>query len=223
MPSTTLRPSGSGPDVPLPSDPRPCCEDRIVRETAVHRSLPRACWSLRERRARVPLLVVSAVLNTVVTPTPSQRATALKQAPPAVVVREAHKSFVLPHQRYSTLKERVLHPFALAQARRAARARATSASRSQRASSSASSAATAAARARCSSASPGSTTSTAATIDVRRTAVAVHRAGRGLQPRPDRARQRPDQRDHARPHAQAGARADSTRSSSSPSSRTSST
>ncbi len=69
-------------------------------------------WSLRERQARVPLLVVSAVLNTVVTPTPSQRATTLKQASSAVTVRGAHKAFVLPHQRYSTLKERVLHPFA---------------------------------------------------------------------------------------------------------------
>ena len=32
--------------------------------------------------------------------------------PPAVEVRELHKRFAIPHRRYSTLKERVLHPFA---------------------------------------------------------------------------------------------------------------
>ena len=32
-------------------------------------------------------------------------------APPAVVVRDVAKTFVLPHQRYSTFKERALHPF----------------------------------------------------------------------------------------------------------------
>ena len=43
---------------------------------------------------------------------------------------------------------------------------------------------------------------TRATIDVDGPAVAVHRARRRLQPRPDRARQRDAQRDHARAHAQ---------------------
>jgi len=46
------------------------------------------------------------------TDTPSQRAHTLRQAPPAVVVEGARKAFRLPHQRYSTLKERALHPFA---------------------------------------------------------------------------------------------------------------
>ena len=46
------------------------------------------------------------------TETPTQRARALREAPPAVVVEDVRKAFRLPHQRYSTLKERVLHPFA---------------------------------------------------------------------------------------------------------------
>jgi ABC-type polysaccharide/polyol phosphate transport system ATPase subunit len=46
------------------------------------------------------------------TETPIQRAQALREAPPAVVVEDVSKAFRLPHQRYSTLKERVLHPFA---------------------------------------------------------------------------------------------------------------
>ena len=46
------------------------------------------------------------------TETPIQRARALREAPPAVVVEDVRKAFRLPHQRYSTLKERVLHPFA---------------------------------------------------------------------------------------------------------------
>jgi ABC-type polysaccharide/polyol phosphate transport system ATPase subunit len=36
----------------------------------------------------------------------------LAAAPPAVTGRQLSKGFRLPHQRYSTLKERVLHPFA---------------------------------------------------------------------------------------------------------------
>jgi ABC-type polysaccharide/polyol phosphate transport system ATPase subunit len=44
--------------------------------------------------------------------TPEQRARALATAPSAVSVHELSKSFVVPHQRYSTLKERALHPFA---------------------------------------------------------------------------------------------------------------
>jgi ABC-type polysaccharide/polyol phosphate transport system ATPase subunit len=39
------------------------------------------------------------------------RAQALSKAPPAVVVDQLHKTFRLPHRRYSTLKERALHPF----------------------------------------------------------------------------------------------------------------
>jgi ABC-type polysaccharide/polyol phosphate transport system ATPase subunit len=47
-----------------------------------------------------------------VTNTPSQRAQALGKAEPCVVVDRVNKAFRLPHQRYSTLKERALHPFA---------------------------------------------------------------------------------------------------------------
>ena len=45
-------------------------------------------------------------------PTPAQRARTLEESPAAVVVDDVSKAFVLPHQRYSTLKERALHPFA---------------------------------------------------------------------------------------------------------------
>ena len=57
----------------------------------------------------------------------------------------------------------------------------------------------------------------------RRPALAVHRAGRRLQPGPDGARQRDHQRDHARAHAASRRGSASTRSSPSPSSRSSST
>ena len=68
----------------------------------------------------------------------------------------------LPHQRYSTLKERALHPFRARTLRRAAaRSSDVSLDDRRRASSSASSAATGRARARCSSASRGSTSPTA--------------------------------------------------------------
>ena len=40
------------------------------------------------------------------------RARLLEEAPAAVSVERVSKGFRLPHQRYSTLKERVLHPFA---------------------------------------------------------------------------------------------------------------
>jgi ABC-type polysaccharide/polyol phosphate transport system ATPase subunit len=46
------------------------------------------------------------------TKTPSERAQALQEAMPAVVAEGVRKAFRLPHQRYSTLKERALHPFA---------------------------------------------------------------------------------------------------------------
>jgi ABC-type polysaccharide/polyol phosphate transport system ATPase subunit len=43
--------------------------------------------------------------------TPGHRSEALAGAPPAVVIDGLSKTFRLPHRRYSTLKERVLHPF----------------------------------------------------------------------------------------------------------------
>jgi ABC-type polysaccharide/polyol phosphate transport system ATPase subunit len=42
----------------------------------------------------------------------SAGAAAAATAPPAVRIDGVHKTFRLPHQRYSTLKERALHPFA---------------------------------------------------------------------------------------------------------------
>ena len=53
----------------------------------------------------------------------SERARALAAAPAAVTLDDVSKTFRLPHQRYSTLKERVLHPLALERLRRAARRR----------------------------------------------------------------------------------------------------
>jgi ABC-type polysaccharide/polyol phosphate transport system ATPase subunit len=57
-------------------------------------------------------LVVSSPLEATATRTSAQRAQQLADAPPAVEVRGLSKIFRLPHQRYSTLKERALHPFA---------------------------------------------------------------------------------------------------------------
>jgi ABC-type polysaccharide/polyol phosphate transport system ATPase subunit len=51
-------------------------------------------------------------VSATVTPTPAQRALALAEAPSAVIVDHVEKTFRLPHQRFSTLKERALHPFA---------------------------------------------------------------------------------------------------------------
>jgi ABC-type polysaccharide/polyol phosphate transport system ATPase subunit len=52
-----------------------------------------------------------ASLNSTVSRTSAQRFQQLADAPPTVQVQGVSKTFRLPHQRYSTLKERVLHPF----------------------------------------------------------------------------------------------------------------
>jgi ABC-type polysaccharide/polyol phosphate transport system ATPase subunit len=57
-------------------------------------------------------LVVSGLLEATATRTSAQRAQQLASAPPAVEVSGLSKTFRLPHQRFSTLKERALHPFA---------------------------------------------------------------------------------------------------------------
>jgi ABC-type polysaccharide/polyol phosphate transport system ATPase subunit len=57
-------------------------------------------------------LLVSSSLEATATRTSAQRARQLADASPAVEVRGLSKTFRLPHQRYSTLKERALHPFA---------------------------------------------------------------------------------------------------------------
>jgi ABC-type polysaccharide/polyol phosphate transport system ATPase subunit len=51
-------------------------------------------------------------LTTTVSNSGEARASALERAPVAVSVRELAKTFRLPHQRYTTLKERALHPLA---------------------------------------------------------------------------------------------------------------
>jgi ABC-type polysaccharide/polyol phosphate transport system ATPase subunit len=56
-------------------------------------------------------LVVSGPLDATATRI-SERARQLAQAAPAIEVQDVSKAFRLPHQRYSTLKERALHPFA---------------------------------------------------------------------------------------------------------------
>ena len=50
-------------------------------------------------------------LSTTTIDTPARRAQMLAEGPSTVVVDHVSKGFRLPHQRYSTLKERVLHPF----------------------------------------------------------------------------------------------------------------
>jgi ABC-2 type transport system ATP-binding protein len=50
-------------------------------------------------------------LSATVDTTPSRRSEALAAAPPAVAIESVCKTFRLPHRRYSTLKERMLHPF----------------------------------------------------------------------------------------------------------------
>jgi ABC-type polysaccharide/polyol phosphate transport system ATPase subunit len=50
-------------------------------------------------------------LNATATHTADDRASRLARAPAAVSVERVSKGFRLPHQRYSTLKERALHPF----------------------------------------------------------------------------------------------------------------
>ena len=77
------------------------------------------------------------------------RAKVLQAAPPAVVVDRLEKTFRLPHRRYSTLKERALHPFSSSTFDELRAVDDVSFERRAAASSSASSGATARARARC--------------------------------------------------------------------------
>ena len=57
-----------------------------------------------------PLLALSRLRSAVDNPSREVSAAA-PAAPPAVAIRDVHKSFRLPHQQYMTLKERALHPF----------------------------------------------------------------------------------------------------------------
>jgi ABC-type polysaccharide/polyol phosphate transport system ATPase subunit len=56
----------------------------------------------------LPSIPVSGALTT---PAAQAAASAPATASPAVAVRDVGKTFRLPHQQYSTIKERVLHPF----------------------------------------------------------------------------------------------------------------
>ena len=51
-------------------------------------------------------------MSTTASHSADRRASLLAEAPAAVTAERVSKTFILPHQRYSTLKERVLHPFA---------------------------------------------------------------------------------------------------------------
>jgi ABC-type polysaccharide/polyol phosphate transport system ATPase subunit len=55
---------------------------------------------------------VSVLLTATVSNPAEARASALERAPMAVSVQGVDKAFRMPHQRYSTLNERALHPFA---------------------------------------------------------------------------------------------------------------
>src|SRR5687768_15582871 len=62
-------------------------------------------------RSHAARLLGSAALDATVTRTSAQRVQQLADAPFSVRVEELSKAFRLPHERYSTLKERALHPF----------------------------------------------------------------------------------------------------------------
>ena len=61
-------------------------------------------------RVQPPAVGSFRPLSATATHTPDQRARALAEAPQSVVVDGVSKAFRLPHERYSTLKERALHP-----------------------------------------------------------------------------------------------------------------
>jgi ABC-type polysaccharide/polyol phosphate transport system ATPase subunit len=55
---------------------------------------------------------VHPLVSTTASHSADRRARLLAEAPAAVTAERVSKTFVIPHQHYSTLKERVLHPFA---------------------------------------------------------------------------------------------------------------
>ena len=133
------------------------------------------------------------------------------------------KAFRLPHQRYSTLKERALHPFTSQHLRRVLQALDDVSFEVERGEFFGIVGRNGIGKSTLLKCLAGIYGIDAGEIRIERPAVAVHRARRGLQPRPDRPRQRADQRDHARASRGGRRGGASTRSSSSPSSRSSST
>jgi ABC-type polysaccharide/polyol phosphate transport system ATPase subunit len=67
---------------------------------------------LLSRRSSGRLLGSFERVSATVTHLPAQRARSLAGASPAVTVDSVSKAFRLPHQRFDTLKEKALHPFA---------------------------------------------------------------------------------------------------------------
>jgi len=67
--------------------------------------------SERNKRPAKPLLALTRLPVLLDEDRTASRAERLAAAPVAVSVQNVSKTFKLPHQRYSTLKERVLHPF----------------------------------------------------------------------------------------------------------------
>src|SRR5688572_16641851 len=79
----------------------------ISRETSAKRAARTVAGGFPPNEA----LLACPRLSTLLDERAASRAKTLEAAPVAVTVQNVSKTFRLPHQRYSTLKERVLHPF----------------------------------------------------------------------------------------------------------------
>ena len=74
--------------------------------------IPKTRTAAHPIRRGVCIASVPGRLTATASHTVEDRARLLEQAPAAVTVERVSKGFHLPHQKYSTLKERALHPFA---------------------------------------------------------------------------------------------------------------
>jgi ABC-type polysaccharide/polyol phosphate transport system ATPase subunit len=74
--------------------------------------IPNMRTAVHPNRGGLGVASVPGRLTATASHTVEGRARLLKQAPAAVSVERVSKGFHLPHQKYSTLKERALHPFA---------------------------------------------------------------------------------------------------------------
>jgi ABC-type polysaccharide/polyol phosphate transport system ATPase subunit len=75
--------------------------------------IPKTRTAADPNRRGVRIASVPGRLTATASHTVEGRVKLLKQAPAAVSVERVSKGFDLPHQKYSTLKERALHPFAM--------------------------------------------------------------------------------------------------------------